>query len=312
MKQKRGEVMPVDADGSPVRESDSQEAVRAEQALKVIRQYQGKQGMFQPRPEVGYSEFSEENREAETLLNRIEQLHAEDAAVLAEVAGLSGKIQELLPWMPMDIPIEELGATRFSGVHSGYIDRSRTEAVCQAAEESGAAVQLLDNGPQGTAALVYTYLSEEEPALQALSSAGFSEAAPPGGTGFPKDLCDGYQKRIHELEERRGTIARELSELAGRKSELELLRDQRQAEEEREDAPFGETVETVFLEGWVRSDRTSRVEKAVAKVTDCYELSFRDPEEGETPPTVTQNNRFISQFETITDMFSAHRASTAS
>ena len=92
--------------------------------------------------------------------------------------------------------------------------------------------------------------------------------------------------------------------LSDRKTDLEILRDQQEAKEAREDAPFGETVETVFLEGWVRSDRTSRVEKAVARVTDCYELSFRDPEEGETPPTVTQNNRFISQFETITDMFS--------
>ena len=46
------------------------------------------------------------------------------------------------------------------------------------------------------------------------------------------------------------------------------------------------------------------MEKAVARVTDCYELTFREPEEGEKPPTVTKNNRFISQFETITDMFS--------
>ena len=302
--QRIGEVMPVDAEGIPAGTPDSQEAARAEQALKVVRQYQGKQSMFMPRPEVGYTEFVAGNREAEELLGKIETLHAEDEAAAGEITGIEAKIQELLPWLPMDIPMEEIGTTRFSGVHSGYVERSRTEDVKLAAEEGGAMLQLLNSGPQGTAALLYTYLAGEDELLKAVSAAGFSEAAPPGGKGFPKDLCDGYQARIGELNARREEIARELTLLAGRKTELELLRDQREAEEARQDAPFGETVETVFLEGWVRSDRTARVEKAVARVTDCYELTFREPEEGEKPPTVTKNNRFISQFETITDMFS--------
>ena len=302
--QRIGEVMPVDAEGAPAAASGSQEAARAEQALKVVRQYQGKQGMFAPRPEVGYTEFVAGNREAEELLGKIEALHAEDEAAAGEIAGIQAKIQELLPWLPMDISMEEIGTTRFSGVRSGYVERSRADEAKLAAEEGGGVLQLLDSGPQGTAALLYTYLAGEDGLLKAVSAAGFSEAAPPGGKGFPKDLCDGYQARIGELNARREEIARELTLLAGRKTELELLRDQREAEEARQDAPFGETVETVFLEGWVRSDRTARVEKAVARVTDCYELTFREPEEGEKPPTVTKNNRFISQFETITDMFS--------
>ncbi|MGI5855313.1 MAG: V-type ATP synthase subunit I [Candidatus Merdivicinus sp.] len=302
--QRIGEVMPVDAEGAPAAATGSQEAARAEQALKVVRQYQGKQGMFALRPEVGYTEFVAGNREAEELLGKIEALHAEDEAAAGEIAGIQAKIQELLPWLPMDISMEEIGTTRFSGVRSGYVERSRADEAKLAAEEGGGVLQLLDSGPQGTAVLLYTYLAEEDGLLRAVSAAGFSEAAPPGGKGFPKDLCDGYQARIGELNARREEIARELTLLAGRKTELELLRDQREAEEARQDAPFGETVETVFLEGWVRSDRTARVEKAVARVTDCYELTFREPEEGEKPPTVTKNNRFISQFETITDMFS--------
>lgn len=302
--QRIGEVMPVDAEGAPAAATGSQEAARAEQALKVVRQYQGKQGMFAPRPEVGYTEFVAGNREAEELLGKIEALHAEDEAAAGEIAGIQAKIQELLPWLPMDISMEEIGTTRFSGVRSGYVERSRADEAKLAAEEGGGVLQLLDSGPQGTAVLLYTYLAEEDGLLRAVSAAGFSEAAPPGGKGFPKDLCDGYQARIGELNARREEIARELTLLAGRRTELELLRDQREAEEARQDTPFGETVETVFLEGWVRSDRTARVEKAVARVTDCYELTFREPEEGEKPPTVTKNNRFISQFETITDMFS--------
>ena len=302
--QQVGEVMPVDAEGSPFAATESQEAARAEQALKVVERYQKKKTLFAERPSVEYEKFSGENREAEALLKRIETLQSEDTAAAAEIASLEGKIRELSPWLPMDIPMEEVGATRFSGVHSGYVDRMKADEAKAAAEAGGGYLQLLGTGPQGTAALLYTYLSEESSLLQAMSAAGFSEAAPPGGKGLPKALSEEYEGLLAQKKKRREEITAELTALSDRKAELGLLRDQEEAKDARENTPFGETVETVFLEGWVRSDRTARVEKAVAKVTDCCVLSFRDPEEGETPPTVTQNNRFISQFETITDMFS--------
>ena len=302
--QQVGEVMPVDAEGSPFAATESQEAARAEQALKVVERYQKKKALFAERPSVEYEKFSGENREAEALLKRIETLQSEDIAAAAEIASLEGKIRELSPWLPMDIPMEEVGETRFSGVHSGYVDRMKADEAKAAAEAGGGYLQLLGTGPQGTAALLYTYLSEESSLLQAMSAAGFSEAAPPGGKGLPKALSEEYEGLLAQKKKRREEIAAELTALSDRKAELGLLRDQEEAKDARENTPFGETVKTVFLEGWVRSDRTARVEKAVAKVTDCCVLSFRDPEEGETPPTVTQNNRFISQFETITDMFS--------
>lgn len=302
--QRVGEVMPVDPEGDLSGKSENRDAVRAEQALKVVRQYQGKQSLFAQRPQVNYGEFVARNQAAEELLERIESLSAEHDVISAEIAGLQGKIQELLPWMPMDIPVEEIGSTRYAGVRCGYVDRSRTDEARQTAEDGGGMLELLDSGPQGTAALLYTWLPGEEDLLRAMTAAGFSQAAPPGGKGLPKEICDGYQAQIAKLEARKEEIAGELTELSKRKAELEILEDQSRAEGAREDTPFGETVETVFLEGWVRADRTDRVEKAVAKVTDCCVLTFRDPEEGEVPPTVTQNNRFISQFETITDMFS--------
>ena len=61
--QQVGEVMPVDAEGSPFAATESQEAVRAEQALKVVERYQKKKTLFAERPSVEYEKFSGENRE---------------------------------------------------------------------------------------------------------------------------------------------------------------------------------------------------------------------------------------------------------
>ena len=89
--QRVGEVMPVDPEGDLSGKSENRDAVRAEQALKVVRQYQGRQSLFAQRPQVNYGEFVARNQAAEELLERIESLSAEHDAISGEIAGTSGE-----------------------------------------------------------------------------------------------------------------------------------------------------------------------------------------------------------------------------
>jgi V/A-type H+-transporting ATPase subunit I len=58
------------------------------------------------------------------------------------------------------------------------------------------------------------------------------------------------------------------------------------------------------LNGWVRYDRQEEIRTAVASATDAYEMIFRDPEEGEQPPTVTVNKKLVEPYEAITNLYS--------
>lgn len=67
---------------------------------------------------------------------------------------------------------------------------------------------------------------------------------------------------------------------------------------------YEKTIETIVIEGWVRIDTLEEVEKAVKEQTEYYDIEFSDPTDDEVVPTYTKNKKFVSQFETITDMFS--------
>lgn len=301
--QRCGELMPIPPENAPPGTEQAGETLRVQQALKTIKPYQEKKGMFAPRQEVSAGVLQTPSAEAQQILDQIEQTAARAEAAAAKTAELQAKIEELRPWVRMDIPVEALGGTKAAGVYSGYIDPAKAELLWNAAEVRDGAVMQLDTGSQGTAVLVYTYRPEEEALLEDLAAIGFSQAAPPG-SGYPKDTLQEWQRQLEQAQKEEADAKRRLEELGKKSDALELLSDQTDAEQQRDETPYGETAQTVYLEGWVRSDRTERLKKAIEKVTDCYELSFADPAPEENPPTVTKNNKFITQFETITDMFS--------
>ena len=301
--QRCGELMPIPPEDLPPGAEQAEESLRAAEALRLIRPYQEKKGMFAPRKAVTAAELLTPDEKGRELLAQIEEASAAAEGAKARMGELDARMEELRPWAGMDIPAEALSGTRSAGVYSGYIDPQKADALREAAETQGGAVSILGSGPQGTAALVYTYRPEEGPLLEALAALGFSQAAPPC-TGLPGDALAALAEERRSAEASWEAAQAKLRELARSREELELFCDQSDAARERAQTPYSKTVQTVYLEGWVRSDRTERLRKAVEKAADCCYLAFSDPAEGETPPTVTKNNRFVSQFETITDMFS--------
>lgn len=301
--QRCGELMPIPPEDLPPGAEQAEESLRAAEALRLIRPYQEKKGMFAPRKAVTAAELLTPDEKGRELLAQIEEASAAAEGAKARMGELDARMEELRPWAGMDIPAEALSGTRLAGVYSGYIDPQKADALREAAETQGGAVSILGSGPQGTAALIYTYRPEEGPLLEALAALGFSQAAPPCA-GLPGDALAALAEERRSAEASWEAAQAKLRELARSREELELFCDQSDAAGERAQTPYGETVQTVYLEGWVRSDRTERLRKAVEKAADCCYLAFSDPAEGETPPTVTKNNRFVSQFETITDMFS--------
>ena len=64
------------------------------------------------------------------------------------------------------------------------------------------------------------------------------------------------------------------------------------------------TASTFVLEGWMREDEVEKTEQAIRSVTDAYSFAYRDPEEGEEPPSVVKNNKFVTPFEEVQTLYS--------
>ena len=100
------------------------------------------------------------------------------------------------------------------------------------------------------------------------------------------------------------SLETKLKELASNNEEFKILSDQILSQQAINNLRYDATDSATLIEGWVRSDQVEELEKAISDVTEFYDLVLTDPEEGETAPTYTKNEHFVSQFETVTDMFS--------
>lgn len=272
--------------------------------LRRIRPYRKKAGFFDGPPTVDYDAFQKENPEAKTLAVSMEETLEALGNAKAKLAALESDRAQLLPWLPLTEPVETIRNGRYSAVFTGLLPAVSAEDAKTAVEEAGGALELLDGSRDGMTVITACPLNREEEIRAALRAFDFSESRPPLENGRPADAYEALGRKTAETEETIAALEARLKELSARAEELEVLNDQARAAGDRESAPVNETAETVYLRGWVRSDRTDRVEAAVRRVTDCYALQFTDPLPEEKPPTVVKNNRFVRPFETITDMFS--------
>ena len=64
------------------------------------------------------------------------------------------------------------------------------------------------------------------------------------------------------------------------------------------------TQETFLLEAYVPKESEKEVGEAIDGVTNAAYYEFSEPAEDEIPPTLYRNNAVVSNFETITDMYS--------
>ena len=63
------------------------------------------------------------------------------------------------------------------------------------------------------------------------------------------------------------------------------------------------TKKAILLEAWVPTDKKQTIIDAIGEKCSKVEIAFRDPIEGETPPTLVKTNKVVGAFSGITDMF---------
>ncbi len=312
--QRCGEFMVISDDTGPAPGVEMSEAdLKAQQSqamLKFLHQYQGKSSFFEDRPSVDYNEFLQANPQGEALAQELNSKANELSELRAEISTLSNHNEQLRPWLPMDLPVEALKGTKTVSFYTGFVPLAVYETVAEKVTEAGADVIPLDITHDGRAVIIAVFRSDGIAFMEDIKTLGYMDGAPPHVIGLPKDVFASNSKRIAACEEEITHIEETVTKLSDQKEKLALLTEQYDAQMAREKVQYSQTLETVVLKAWVRSDRLDVVKETVLGVTDVFSLEFQDPEEGEQPPTVTKNNAFFSQFETITDMFSKPKPGT--
>ncbi|MBR4439350.1 MAG: V-type ATP synthase subunit I [Clostridia bacterium] len=302
-----GEVMLIDQEGKALSDTESAAKLKnAEALLKAIRPYAPKKGMFSPRPEVDEERFNSVSAEALETQEQLLRLIAERDELASRAENAKKAAAELELWRPLDADAQDIGASEYVVSRVGSTPSSKAAKLIAAAE-GVVEIELLGERGGRSAMLAVCAKEDARRADALLREYEFEEARLPFSEGRAEDEYNRQLSVQAEAEAAKAEKEKELAELSQRAEEITLLADQLRADRDKDEAPLVLTGDAVYIEGWVRSDRTEKVTAALKKAVGDgrFAVEYADPAEGEKPPTAAKNSRFVTPFESITNMFSA-------
>ena len=308
--QKTGEYMPINLEDSintsPSENKLSNEAQQASAMLKLSNKYHKKyyHKFLEDQPEINYETFLMENTKGKEICQQLQDYNEQYKTLELDIENCSKAVEELLPWEKMDIPLGQIEKSKYVEMSTVFFPETVIDDVVKIVEDANAQIQFFGNEKKEVSALIIQ-TKEEMPELQSkLKELGMREVILTKISCSASEKSEALRNKIEQDQKEIINIEQSIKNLSKDERDIKLLNEQYETKQSRENIKTIKTNETVLLQGWVCEDRIKKVEKAIAKSAQYYDLQFDKPTEEDQPPTVTRNPRFWSQFETITDMYS--------
>lgn len=303
--QRYGEVMLIPpSDERTVRDSAQEDALvaRTEKSLRLMQKY----AVDHPKSsrDVPYDDFITVDPKRIELLQTIEKADEEILALQTENNALSEKIHSFIPWIGLDFKLSMIRSPKDAILHTGTVESRNFEVFSETLSEFGAILEPVGKIGMLVTVVFAVFREDEGIVLESIKNLGFTEVTLPLENKYTSEIVTSLELKLTNNLTKIEQLNQMLKDCAKQSEELELLADQVASAAGRKRAELVETEATVYLEGWVRSDRIDRFEKSIQSITEYYDLELSDPTEDQKPPTVTKNNRFVSAYESITNMFS--------
>ena len=161
-----------------------------------------------------------------------------------------------------------------------------------------------DSGSNVAVAVLYYKNSEE--VIEALQEASFTECQ------FTGEYT--ASEKVNRLKENSTDVSRQINSIKNKiLSYLSCVRDIKilsdrylfEIEKATENSKFAFSESTFTMEAFVPVKKQEKVTNAIKKTTDVYCLQYDEVSEDDLPPTYTENSKFASNFEFVTNMYSA-------
>lgn len=298
------------ADGSRLEEI-SKQIGRLDWAISKVAPFDPvKKGLFSLKPEKDDDALLAAQAARNDMLDvvkRLEEIERTLGELRSREAKERAQIQQLAPWLPLDVPFERLGETKFTRAVMLAVPIKEKAAFLAGVGEFSTepALSVVSEDRNFLYVLVTAHRSDLEALDSLVKLTGAGEVRFPEYKGTPSNANEQLLGRIARIEEVRRQLQGEIEALGGRTGELKVARDALALEQEQLEAGmrFAETRSAFFLTAWTPKAATEKVEEAVKKVTADFDIQFADPTDDEKPPTELKNGKFITPFESIVKLY---------
>lgn len=276
---------------------------RLAESINAVKPYAKKPGFLSPQKrEMTLSDMREYVPKAEQTTNEIEELTHTQARLLSEREKAVSTRASLEPWETMTVPMDTVRNT--SRVHY-FIGLLASKDVQRVREQEYLEAEFMNES--ATVPTILACREDDTRIVQNfLKTVEWQDYVFPKLPGTPREAIESLNRRIAEID---GEYDAAQKELEARGDTIETLQNALDAEAIDADrlsasGDLSYTAHAFVLEGWIRADEVEKTEQAIKNVTEAYSFEVRDPAEGEEPPSVVKNSRFVKPFEEVQTLYS--------
>ena len=299
------EIIRLAGGDAPNGESDAVNAriQRLAESISAVKPYAKKAGFLSPQKrEMTLSDIREYVPKAEQTTDEIEELIHTQTRLLAEREKAVSARSSLEPWTAMTVPMDSVKNT--SRVHY-FIGLCASKDVQRIREQDYLEAEFLNES--ATIPTILACREDETRIAQAfLKTIDWQDFAFPKMQGTPLEAIEALNRRIGEIDEQYAETQKKLESHGETIETLQNALDAETIDADRlaANGDLSYTAHAFVLEGWVREDEIEKTERTIQNVTDAFSFETRDPVEGEEPPSVVKNSKFVKPFEEVQTLYS--------
>ena len=276
---------------------------RLSESIGAVKPYAKKPGFLSPQKrEMTLGAIRSDVPKAESAAGEIEELLHTQTRLQAEREKALSVREALLPWTRLSVPMHSIRNTL--RVHY-FIGLCASKDQPKIDEQEYLEAEYYNETT--TIPTILACKEEDTRTVQNfLKTIDWQDFVFPKMDGTPGQAIETLDRRIEEIDAESETVQQQLESHG---DAIEILQNAFDAETidadrltARGDLVY--TASTFVLEGWMREDEVEKTEQAIKAVTDAYSFEYRDPIEGEEPPSVVKNNKFVEPFEEVQTLYS--------
>lgn len=277
------------------------------QCLDSIKSYvKVKKPFLTPKKEYRFLSVEEADDLFDTAL-KINVLYKDLEAVKNKENSLTINKEMLWPWLSLDIPMHDM-ETKYSKTFLGtfpasvQVDDVR-EKLEQDARESVLGVVSKDK--QLIYTLIVCHKNTYNDVMDVLKYFGFVPVTLPEKDGTPAQGVKKIEKQVENTNKEKETLAQAIQSYESQIPDLENLFDYYhiKKDERKSYEKLVKTKSTFCLNGWLPTKKVEELKKELTSQFICnVETEKGDSEEGY--PILLENNRLVTPFESVTNMYS--------
>ncbi|WP_025725382.1 V-type ATP synthase subunit I [Acholeplasma granularum] len=215
------------------------------------------------------------------------------------------KYKDLLPYKDLNVSEKRLNELRFTKILIGKIAIDKFESFKGQMDSFGAFVELISTDDNFNYLAIICDIDQKDQLTSLLETNQF---IPKTNELYEKsnvEMIHYFNESINNLENNIEQVKKYFEDISHELGNLKLLHDQLLSKDNRQTITFQNTKETLFVEGWVRSDQVDSLKHMLDERLIDYEIEVREPLNDELIPTALKNNKFVKPFEYITNQYSA-------